>query len=238
MRRARLQTDALPGRGARLPVRGGLLTLFTLCCYTLRRLRANPSGTEEHGNLVDAAVRLWTWHKPDFSLTSDRVDWSRSDYYNDESLPEVRKAYARLAEQLGTDQIIWCVTRREDHIVLPSDECCEWEIEVPSDNILRFVNAIVWNRIIGRNNVYPNYGREWRHRAAIQAPGDEARQCEIVKQCEMAFDASLPPSLWSALFVNCPGVDVNALLTCPIEPKWVVARGVHTPIDSPRRVRP
>ena len=93
-------------------------------------------------------MRLWTYHKPDFSLTSGRVDLSRSDYFR--CMPEIPGAYAELARRVGTDQIIWCYVRPDEYNNIPELTCVEWALDVPDDQVLAIIDSFVWERIIAQ----------------------------------------------------------------------------------------
>jgi hypothetical protein len=92
-------------------------------------------------------MQLWTWHEPDFDLTSGEVDHSRSKYYK--GTPGIPAAYAELSRLLGTDQIIWCYVRRHEYHQLPNLTRIEWALDVPEDQILGMIDAYVWNKILG-----------------------------------------------------------------------------------------
>jgi hypothetical protein len=86
-------------------------------------------------------VQLWTWHKPDFSLTSGRVYHSRSSYY--QTIDTIPPAYEILASHIGTDQIIWCYSHPGKRIIIPGNPCVEWVLDVPSDKVLAIIDTWV-----------------------------------------------------------------------------------------------
>ena len=97
-------------------------------------------------------MKLWTWHEPDFSLLSGRVDLSRSRYYA--TVARAPQAYAELSRHLGTNQIIWCYVRRDEYHNLPHLTRIEWALDVPDDETLAITDAFIWNKILGRE-AYP-----------------------------------------------------------------------------------
>lgn len=88
-------------------------------------------------------MNLWTYHDPDFSLTSGRVDHTRSPYADD---PAIMAAYLELGRRLNIPdvQIIWCYTRHGRY-PLTSIERREWHLSVPSDQIRACYNQLAWN---------------------------------------------------------------------------------------------
>jgi hypothetical protein len=102
------------------------------------------------------SIRLWTWHKRDFCLVSDRVDHSRSAYYNYDKLPGIRVAYKLLADRLRTDQFIWCYHLRDEHHVsnYVAENEIEWELEIPKDKVLAFIDGKAWDNIIRSATVF------------------------------------------------------------------------------------
>jgi hypothetical protein len=93
-------------------------------------------------------MNLWTYHAPDFSLTSGRIDHTLSPYADD---PAIMAAYRELGLRLNVPdvQIIWCYTRH-GRFPLTGILHREWHLSVPLDKVRACYNQVVWNRIIGR----------------------------------------------------------------------------------------
>jgi hypothetical protein len=165
-------------------------------------------------------MKLWTWHGPDFSLTSGRVDHSRSSYYTDENLPKIPCAYAELARRLGTDQIIWCYVSPNEYIKTSNDTRVEWVLEVPDDKLFSIIDSFIWNRIIDRKT-YPDSLREKWAYEAIETDDYNA----YLERNRQKYDSQTPPKggWWEALFItdiNTEGATV--LLKHPIPDIWIV----------------
>ncbi len=141
-------------------------------------------------------MKLWTWHKPDFSLVHGQVDHERSEYV--QSVKGIAEAYRQLAERIGTSQFIWCYTAPDQHIVLPCHTEVEWSLDVPRDSILRFVDDIVLNRILGIRCGLPSkirYG--WLDEALQRFPYDAAaRDCFRAEREDSFWTQSPPGESW------------------------------------------
>jgi hypothetical protein len=88
-------------------------------------------------------------------LTDGHVDWDQSPYYNNASLPGVKPAYAGLATEVGTDQIIWCYPCRELHTYMPSENRVEWRILTTIEQVLVVVNDWPWNLLVETKGLCP-----------------------------------------------------------------------------------
>jgi hypothetical protein len=170
-------------------------------------------------------VKLWTWHKPDFSLLKGRVEHERSEYV--QSVGGVRDAYRELAARIGTDQFIWCYTVPNQRIISAAHMEVEWVLDVPPEAILRFVDDLVWNRILGiRCALPPSMRFTWKQQALRRFPNDITARRESEQQQEEAFWTQPPPSesWWDNLFVEQQAKQlVSALVRHPVEPEWVLS---------------
>src|SRR5262249_46037604 len=95
-------------------------------------------------------MKLWTYQGEGFDPRSDRVDWTRSDFWND---PAIRKVYPVLWRRLGVEdgQILWCCTRQERG---NWEGKVEWVLDVsPLD--CWFTDGLVWNRLLDRQCSLP-----------------------------------------------------------------------------------
>ena len=93
-------------------------------------------------------------------MTSGRVDHSRSNYCR--SMPTIAPAYAQLACQLGTDQIICCFVRPDEYEKLPNLMHTEWALDVPDDKILAIIDSFIWARILGTKAHPPALRERWK----------------------------------------------------------------------------
>lgn len=168
-------------------------------------------------------MNLWTYHPPDFSLTEGRVDHQRSEYFRDvNGLPE---AYRELCSRIGTDdQIIWCYTR-DDGYMPTGIPRVEWALDVPMTAIIRFVDEIVWNRILGNRCTLPrSLYHEWKDEAIRMHPGDRDAQKAFIQRREEEFWRAPAPhgDWWDSLLVEAQtGESISALIHHPVDRRWI-----------------
>ncbi len=169
-------------------------------------------------------MKLWTWHRPDFSLLHGCVDHRRSEYW--QTVPGVPAAYDELACRLETDQVVWCYTIPNQRIVLPHHTEVEWILEVPCEAILKFVDGIVWNRILGIRCALPNAMRyAWKDQALRRYPYDVRRRHSAEEELEELFWAQPPQngSWWDNLLVEGRSEEcIRALVPHPCRLEWVL----------------
>lgn len=154
-------------------------------------------------------MRLWTWQGRGHLLTDGIVDHSKGRYWDTEK--GIQEAYAKLSQRIGTDQWVWCFTRREDYINAGGQSEVEWELEVPCDRVLAFVDDLVWNKILGIRCALPDHVRR------------------TLAQSKDEFWDSIPRS-WDKLLVCGPGQShgsVTALIPHPVERSWVIRPLLH-----------
>ena len=180
---------------------------------------------------TDDRIPLWSFHKQDFSLVDDdHLDPTRSENYK--SSPYIANAYRGIWRELGTDQLIWCYTRREDVRTIPRDKK-EWALRVPRSAILSFLDGFVWARIIHAGNITPPRACEqgWKIEAIAQFPHDISAQHSFIdaKRDEYWNRSPPPAGWWSVLFVDDPGSSpvegIDALIRYPVVTAWVVSDG-------------
>lgn len=175
-------------------------------------------------------MKLWTWHKPDFSLLAGRVDHNRSEYV--QTVEGVRDAYRELAARIGTSQLVWCNTVPGQRIVLTCHTDVEWILDVPRKSILQFVDDIVWSRILGIRCALPSEIRyRWREEALHYFPKDGAPRKRFLAEKENSFWTVLPPgkSWWDSLFVRVRASPyVSALVPHPVAADWVLVNPIRT----------
>ena len=182
-------------------------------------------------------MRVWTWHKPDFSLLDGQVNHERSEYV--QTVLGVREAYHELVKRLGTDQFIWCHTKPNQRIILPHDSEVEWILEVPSTEILAFTDDVVWNRILGiRCGLPRELERMWKNESLKCHPYDSVARDRFVKSRRDAFWNQTPPpgGWWDCLFVDERSDEfVSAIVPHPVRNEWVVS---HPTVRSAGRGEP
>lgn len=170
-------------------------------------------------------MRLWTWHKQDFSLIKGKVYHVKSDYHK--TVQDIVAAYRKLHHRIGTDQVIWCFLRREDHVEIAGAPEIEWELEVPDNCILCFVDNIVWNKILCIRCTVPSAIRhQWFAEALRREPGDIDKRHQIEQQLKDEFwKQESPEVLWDKLILSKPSeatVSACAVLRHPVPREWVV----------------
>lgn len=139
-------------------------------------------------------MKLWTWQKPDFSLLDGHVDHERSEYV--QSVEGLAEAYRELAARIGTSQFVWCNTVAGQRAVLPCQTEVQWILDVPREAILRFVDDIVWNRILRIRCAVPTRTRlGWFDEALQRFPGDAAARERFVAERSESFWSQSPPPL-------------------------------------------
>lgn len=167
------------------------------------------------------AMKLWSWQTPDFSLVRGTVDHAKGEYYRD--TPNVPEAYDRLSQRVGTKDWIFCYIRRENHMVLSNGNRCEWELDIPQDQILCFLDDVFWNSIL---DIRCMLSPERRNKIWLQVlerePYDaEARMALEKRLTEEFFPSCSKEQMWAQLFVDGPGQagdQRSALVQHPVDP--------------------
>lgn len=174
-------------------------------------------------------MRLWTWHEPDFSVLDGHVDHDRSEYV--QTVEGAGEAYREMAARIGTSQFVWCYTVPDQHIVLPCHTKVEWVLDVTPKSILRFVDDIVWNRILGIRCALPTKIRlDWFNEALHRFPEDTAARERFLTEREESFWAQPPPggSWWNSLFTRDEAREcVSALVPHPVAAEWVLVNPIY-----------
>jgi hypothetical protein len=171
-------------------------------------------------------MRLWTWQGRGHSLVVGGVDHARSQYAD--SQPGIGEAYARLAEMVGSEQLIWCYADRSEHLCVDGDTHVRWELLVPDDAILAFVDTYVWNKLLGIRCGLPERARLEHLRRATKCSSTTQEQAR--RRLEHEFWDAVPGS-WDSLLVggreeSIAGVQV--LVRHPVPREWVV----RPPLDA------
>ncbi len=175
-------------------------------------------------------MELWSWHKPEHFLTSGRVDLSRSEFYN--TVENCKAAYDELANCLGTDQLIWCYTRRNGDFSSGWEPRVCWHLDVPDYGILRLTDDRVWNKILGRDMRRPDsLHRQWLRTIPV------GEGYAYLRRKEEEYHAQPAPNgdWWSVLFLERDDFRLedgeqlaSALILHPIPETWVVSVGEIT----------
>jgi hypothetical protein len=165
---------------------------------------------------------LWSWQKPDFSLTSGSVDHSKSEYYK--TVRGIPAAYAELAKRLDTQDIVWCYVRHDDYDSSSEATRVEWALDVPDELILAIVDTFVWDKIIGQKTFPSMLRSRWISEAPIQEP---ARSAYLEQQLNDYHSQPEPiDGWWSRLFVTDTTIEgATVLLKHPVPESCVVSVG-------------
>ena len=185
-------------------------------------------GVADDTDVMDTAaasttIALWSFHEPGYSLLKGEADPNKSKYHDD---VDIMAAYAELHRRVKTNQIIWCYTRKEDfrETGVPM---IEWAFEVPKANVLRFCDAVVWARIIGKAGSTPpdklrgQLRKQVLSRFSYDPTKSKAYEAQIISE----FWNQPAPSgdWWNHLFVEYTGQEgVDALISHPAHPSWYV----------------
>jgi len=171
------------------------------------------------------SVRLWTSQPAGFSIVTGTLDPKRSRY-NCDTVPNYLVRRGELAHRLGTDRFLWCSTVRPVRYVQPVDPEVEWELEVPTAQILKFMDDIVWNRILGLTCDVPERRKAWKKNAWDRFHDDADAYDRYMAEQREAFWNQAPPggSWWNALFVEPQvGETITALIPFPVHKEWIIA---------------
>ena len=165
-------------------------------------------------------IDLWTIHSPKFDIRTGRVDHNKSDYYPDDS--GVKEAYQELWKRLNIPdgQIIWCYTKN-DSMVKPGTKKIRWQLKIPHEKVICFIDSLVWNRILGKEcYVGKTLSRKWKKEAFKNNPEDTASYTK--KFCKEFWNQKPKTgSWWDELFVDNSGECVDALIHHPVPKEFV-----------------
>jgi hypothetical protein len=186
-------------------------------------------------------IVLWSFHEPRHSPLTGKVDHSRSQYRDDAG---IMAAYAELHRRLGTDQLIWCYTNKEN-FQETSIEMTEWAFKVPVTGVLAFYDSMVWTRIIGKpgTGLTRTLRQQFKKEALAKYGYDPKARHDYEDGLADACWKQPPPSgdWWNHLFVEYHGQDgVDALIRHPVDRMWHIGnqrRGLKRETGDKRRGR-
>lgn len=182
-----------------------------------------------------AKIPLWSFHRPGHSLLAGKTDPRRSPYRRDAG---IMAAYAELHRRLGTDQIIWCYTRKDDFRET-GIEMVEWAFEVSVTEVMVFCDSTAWARIIGKSgSTLPGGVRRRLMREALERfPNQQAERRAYEAQLFQECWSQPAPSgnWWDHLLVEYTGQEgVDAIIPHPAHREWLVGcQGRGLPPRSP-----
>lgn len=169
-------------------------------------------------------MRVCTLQAPDYDIRRDKRDLRKSNYYNDPAHWRIRSAYDKLHKRLGTDQIIWCYAQRNETLSAERPQTKFWELEVPDDEIITFVDTYVWERVIGNNIIPESLKTRWRDKAR-ETSGDLDWIDQVIKQKQDEFAIGYPEDrLWNLLLHRVQEKAwFDPLIPNPIRTEWVIS---------------
>jgi hypothetical protein len=177
-------------------------------------------------------IRLRTWQGPEHSIIAGSVDKTKSEWWEN---PEIRSAYEQLFFRVGTDQFLWCSCGGFDK---PWRGRVPWDLLVPRECIIKFVDARMWNVIIGRTFAIPEQlWLQWNRESRKSVGTDESRRNEWLKQRESEYiECHSVADPWSHLFIDYDlnlGDCLSALVAHPVQADWIIAeRGLYDPPEG------
>jgi hypothetical protein len=189
-------------------------------------------------------MQLWTWQKKCFSLSKGKIDSQKhSPYLNDPNIPKserqrFQKVYAKLWEQLGTNQFLWCYTQEEaaksEQSKLEYKGEVLWEIDMPENQIFRIVCGVAWNWILTGKKC--NASKKLRHVWWREAHSDHYVMQKLEQDFHDYWAAKSGQKLWDTLFLNKAILSdktkllyksieecITVLVQYPIKKSWIIS---------------
>lgn len=170
--------------------------------------------------MTNEYINLWSIHTPDFSITEGRVDHSKSNYF--QNTQGVKEAYKKLWKRINIPdgQIIWCYLDKTE-IPITGTEKTLWEICLPISKVIKYVDDIVWNRILGIKCRVPScLFFQWRQEGIGKFPHNPTLAHDYERKCRDDYWTQKPKgnSWWDELFVEMDkGLSMNALIRHPVQ---------------------
>lgn len=175
-------------------------------------------------------IKLWSWHEPElFSLTEGRVDWGQSAYFNDETIPKVKQAYAELKRLLGTDQVIWCLTNDVHHDYKGAPKV-GWVLSVPEEKIFRILDTYAWEKLLGTKSYPHSLKQKWEEELPDHVKqGSKEYEDRIQQKLDLYLSNETRQEILDRLFIETPYAkamkeyeSITVLLKHPIPESWVL----------------
>ena len=89
--------------------------------------------------------RLYTWQNPDWDITKEKRDPSKSPQKWGDEWDKLQPLYLKLNKKVGTPDFIWCYVEYE-HWRQPEIHRL-WELDVPSSKIFQFLDSGIWAKM-------------------------------------------------------------------------------------------
>ncbi len=99
--------------------------------------------------------RLYTWQNPDWDITKEKRDPSKSPQKWGDEWDKLQPLYLKLKKKVGTLDFVWCYAEYE-HWRRPEISRL-WELDVPSSEIFHFLDSNIWAKMLQdiENNEQP-----------------------------------------------------------------------------------
>lgn len=187
-------------------------------------------------------MMFWTWQSADFDPFADRVDRSKSEFFNDPPHPDLLRAYQELEDSLNLSaemkhQYVWCFTT-DSWYPHPWPGRILWPVEVPDAAILSFVDEQLWERLVGNHTVPRKLWDSWRHELRSRNVYGKPHDDELEKRKREYLAASPPREEWlrAVLIPKGPGTDILALVRTPLQRSWICPydRSLRYPCNAHR----
>lgn len=187
---------------------------------------------------------LYTCQGTSFDICENKSERKESRYYNDLNL-KIQPAYHELDKLLGLDfekePYLWCYTDCEpatswSNNIYNYDVRKLWELHVPNDRIITIIDMVIWEMIIGNDDVLKDPKMEyiWKKEAKVDKKLDGKNIGRFLDDKKKSYSILSSEELWEKLCVKNEikkGYRYHALIPSPIDRGWVVC-DAHPPYTS------
>lgn len=159
-------------------------------------------------------MRLYTWQSPDFDIVRDVSDVEK---HCDEMLKD---SYQWLFKMLGTNEVIWCWSREENHHPVHALEQVQWTLDVPDEEIVAIINSDVWDMVICEYDYIPAQFSWWYDLSDDEwdRRQEEWRKLNPMRGWDNIFNLQTEKQYEMAQF----------LIPSPVKEEWVVSTSHHS----------
>ncbi len=104
---------------------------------------------------MEQCFRLYTWQNPDWDITKEKRDPSKSPQKWRDQWDNLQPLYLKLKKKVGTLDFVWCYSEYE-HWRRPEISRL-WELDVPCSEIFHFLDSNIWAKMLQdiENNEQP-----------------------------------------------------------------------------------
>lgn len=179
-------------------------------------------------------IRLWTWQNPDFKPTDVNVPYDprkHSRYYNDPTLPKAKEAYEEIWKRLGSCQVIWFYTRKENAVSFANREYAGnvlWRLDVPEEYIRKKgkkICSVAWHWLLSEGNCFPPEVFDKYYSQVKKLSGEyhlHYSRNQFVKDVNSYWRETPWCQLWDVLFTDCVAEECwQIILQHPVDGTWI-----------------